>query len=132
VGERRQGNGANEPNSLPRDHSKHRICGGPLSKLCFSYNQYDSLAARYRGATPSETDAALNTFHAHVLAQIPEDKLAGDMVWLLQHFDAWLVEIGRVASAPTKTKKRKELTQADLDKIVQDIETEKKQRSARR
>lgn len=110
TSERRQGNGANEPGSLVRDHVKHTICGGPTAKFCLTYNQYDTLAARYRGVTPKETREAINTFYAHVCAQIPEDKLAGDMVWLLRHFDAWLVTIGRVAPDPKKQKPERKST----------------------
>ena len=114
-GERKIGNGANEPNALPRDHSKHSICGGPTAKFCLTYNQVDSLASRYRGATPEETRTALKTFYAHVLTQIPDGKVAGDMVWLLKHFDAWLIQIGRVAPEPVKTKpKRAMRTTAEL------------------
>ena len=114
-GERKQGNGANEPNALPRDHSKHSICGGPTAKFCLTYNQVDSLASRYRGATPEETRTALETFYAHVLTQIPDGKVAGDMVWLLKHFDAWLIQIGRVAPEPVKVKpKRAMRTTAEL------------------
>ena len=113
--ERKQGNGANEPNALPRDHSKHSICGGPTAKFCLTYNQVDSLASRYRGATPEETRTALETFYAHVLTQIPDGKVAGDMVWLLKHFDAWLIQIGRVAPEPVKVKpKRAMRTTAEL------------------
>lgn len=104
--ERRNGNGANDPGSLPRDHMNHRICGGPSSRLCFTYNQYDALAKRYLGATPVETDAALNKFHTHVLSHMPEGTFAGDMMWLLKHFDAWMVETGQVAPAPKKTPTR--------------------------
>ena len=132
IGERRQGNGANEPNSLPRDHVKHRICGGPLSKLCFSYNQYDSLATRYRGTTPEQTDKALREFHTHVLTQIPEDKLAGDMVWLLKHFDAWLVTIGRVAVVPSKKKPKQEIDLVAMEKEINEEKAAKALRARER
>ena len=85
----------------------HRICGGPSSRLCFTYNQYDALAKRYLGATPAETDVALNKFHAHVLTQMPEGTFAGDMMWLLKHFDAWMVETGQVAPEPPRKPKHK-------------------------
>lgn len=100
--ERRQGNGANEPGTLPRDHAQHTICGGPTAKFCITYNQFDRLATRYRGETPDATRTAIQVFYENTLTKIPNDKLAGDMVWLLQHFDAWLVEIGRVAPAPSR------------------------------
>lgn len=134
AGERRNGNGANPPNALPRDHAKHRICGGPLSKLCFSYNQYDTLAARYHGNSPEETETALTKFHEYVLAKIPDDKLAGDMVWLLKHFDAWLVEIGRVAPTPVRTRKRAQQITSDeeLAEIEREVKEQQKRGGARR
>ncbi len=114
TGELRQGNGANEPGSIPRDHMKCRICGGPTAKICFTYNQFDSLAKRYRGTSPEETETALKAFHEFVLTKIPDDKLAGDMVWLLKYFDAWLIEIGRVAPEPDRKKKKKEFDYSEV------------------
>ena len=133
--ERRNGDGANEPGSLPRDHAKHTICGGPTSKFCLTYNQYDTLAKKYHGETPGETREAINSFYEHVKALIPEGKLPGDMVWLLQHFDAWLIQIGRIAPAPTKAKKqRRELTPEDLARIDREVKAEQahKRNGARR
>lgn len=126
--ERRQGNGANEPGTLPRDHAQHTICGGPAAKFCLTYNQFDRLATRYRGDTPDATRAAIQTFYENTLTKIPDDKLAGDMVWLLQHFDAWLVDIGRVAPAPSKKKPKQEI---DLAQIEREINEEKAAKQAR-
>ena len=128
IHERRQGNGANEPGSLPRDHINHRICGGPTSRLCFTYNQYDALAKRYLGATPQDTEVALNKFHAHVLAQIPEGTFAGDMLWLLKHFDAWMAETGQVAPAPSKKKPKQDI---DLVAMEREINAEKAAKAER-
>lgn len=136
MGERRHGNGAAGPNAYPRDHSKHRLCKGHLSKLCITYNQFDTLAARYRGESADETEKAIEQFHDYVLGQIPEDKLAGDMVWLLNHFNAWLVQIGRVAPSPTKSKNKKtKLSDDDLARIEQEIKDDtaaKKSRAGKR
>ena len=124
--ERKQGDGAQ--NGTPRDHAQHSICGGPASKFCITYNQYDSLAKRYHGSTPEETRTALETFHAHVLTQIPDGKVAGDMVWLLKHFDAWLIDIGRVAPTPVKSRKPK----VDRAALIAEVEAAQKQKQARR
>lgn len=104
VVERRQGNGANEVGALPRDHANHRLCGGPLSKVCFTYNQFDALAKRLIGSKPDDVETSLEQFRTHLAAQIPEGTFAGDMMWLLKHFDAWMVESGRVAPEPQRKK----------------------------
>ena len=123
IQNRRHGNGANEPGSLPRDHMNHRICGGPASNVCFTYNQYDALAKRFPGATHDSIDASMNEFRDYVVSQIPNGKFMGDMLWLLRHFDAWMVESGRVAPAPTKNKKSKtpDFTEDEAAALLKDM-----------
>lgn len=95
-----QGTGAFEPGSLHRDHLKHAVCG-PRYLICLSPKQYANLAPRYHGTSDDDTRVALKVFLGSVEATIDSEHSPGDFIWLLQHFDAWLVAQGRVTAAPT-------------------------------
>jgi len=95
-----QCSGAFEPGTLPRDHVKHVICG-PRRLICLSYPQFDKLAPRYNGTDAAETRAGLEAFVSSVEAGIGPQQSAGDYLWLLKHFDAWLIQQGRVTAAPS-------------------------------
>lgn len=120
----RRGVGANDPNAF--GHHDHWKCGPlPFRKFCITYPQYDNLARRYKGASKDETEQAIAQFVDHVNEQIQENQVAGDFVWTLNHFNAWLVKIGRVAPSPVKSKKQPALTDDDLARIAQEVEDEK-------
>lgn len=128
--ERRQTNGAFEPGSLPRDHNQHRICRlqHDAHRFCITYSQYDKLAARYQGDSPEITEQAITKFITHVSSQLAADKVAGDMIWLLKHFDVWMIETGRVPEVPKAKKQKQEL---DLAAIEREINEEKAAKAAR-
>jgi hypothetical protein len=92
-----QGRGAFEPGTLPRDHARHALCGTRF-RLCLSYQSFASLEAKY-GGSKDESRTALEQFVAYVETLVGDGAI-GDHLWLLNHFENWLVSIGRVAPAP--------------------------------
>lgn len=101
-----QGPGAYESGSLPRDHATHRICG-PAFRFCLTTKVYSILADIYNDA-PESTERALTAWVAKMetmLAQPNQSK--GDLKWMIGHFNAWCLELGRVtAPAAAKPKHR--------------------------
>ena len=94
-----QGRGALEANSLQRDHLRHVICG-PEFRFCLSDRLYGILAPIFNDA-PDVTKRELTRWVAEMEATtLAPGKSAGDIKWLLGHFNAWVVSLGRVPDAP--------------------------------
>lgn len=94
-----QGSGAFERGSLPRDHITHVVCG-PAMKFCLTPKVYNILADIYNDS-PDATKAALKGWLGKMetmLAQPGQSK--GDLKWIIGHFNAWCLELGRVAAPP--------------------------------
>ena len=97
-----QGRGAHAPNALQRDHLLHVVCG-PEMRFCLSERVFNILAPIYNDA-PHLTRAALETWTAHMERDVlTPGKSPGDIKWLIAHFTAWLVSLGRVPDAPKTT-----------------------------
>lgn len=100
-----QGAGAYEVGSLPRDHATHVICG-PAFRFCLTPKVYAILADIYNDA-PAQTETALRGWVAKMetlLAQPGQSK--GDIKWMIAHFNAWCVELGRVSVPPKDTRRK--------------------------
>lgn len=81
--------------SLPRDHIEHVWCG---ARFCLTTKMRDRLVRGYGGDPRAAEDAIsawVQAFHDGM-----GDSAYGGPQWLLQHFDAHLVAIGRVKPAP--------------------------------
>lgn len=97
------GNGANAPNSLPRDHRFHAICGKRL-RVCLTESTAAKLAEKW-GGVPDDSMPVLQRFVDALEAQIG-DGPKGDFLWLTQHFESFMTDHGRVpVPPPTKAKK---------------------------
>lgn len=94
---RSQGNGANAPGSLPRDHRFHAVCG-PRFRVCFTEATAAQLAQKW-GGEPNDAWQPLRDF-AEWLEGVIGDGPKGDHLWLLKHFEAFMTERGRVPVAP--------------------------------
>jgi hypothetical protein len=94
-----QHRGASAPNSLPREHLHHTICG-PAFRFCLSEKLYGILAGIYNDEAEA-AKVAITQWVAHMEDTVlPPGKSQGDLRWVVSHFNAWLVSIGRVAAAP--------------------------------
>lgn len=83
--------------SLPRDHMHHAWCG-PQYRLCVTHKQMADLEKRWGGdGSRQAVEAFLNALEAGLGA----NEGVGGPVWLLQHFDAYMTEKGRLRPAPT-------------------------------
>lgn len=95
-----QGSGAYEPGTLPRDHMTHVICG-PAFRFCLTPKVYAILADIYNDA-PEATKVALQGWVGKMEAMLAQPgQSKGDLKWIIGHFNAWCLELGRVA-APAK------------------------------
>jgi uncharacterized protein YdaU (DUF1376 family) len=94
-----QGRGAYDANSLQRDHLRHVICG-PEFRFCLSDRVYGILAPIFNDA-PDVTKREITRWVAEMEATtLAPGKSAGDIKWLLNHFNAWVTSLGRVPDAP--------------------------------
>lgn len=81
--------------TLPRDHMGHAFCG---SRFCVSEKVVSDLIRRYGAGGDRAVPAWLQSLNDG----LPADKSPNGTLWVLQHFDAWLLQSGRVQPAPTK------------------------------
>lgn len=79
--------------SLPRDHIAHGFCG---RRFCVTSKHFSGLSRTYGDGGDAALTAWLTDFDARL------DGAFGGPVWLSQHWDAHLVEIGRVTPAPAR------------------------------
>lgn len=79
--------------ALPRDHVNHGWCG---ARFCVTSKQFGELARRYGAGG----EAAVTTWLGELEAGLGPEESPGGPVWVLQHFDAWLVQQGRMKPAP--------------------------------
>lgn len=113
-----QGRGAFEPNSLPRDHMRHALCGGQM-RLCLSETVYGKFITRY-GGPEAEARKALQRF---VDAIEIEHQALGNFLWLDDHFTNFLRREGRLKdAAPTRTSEPAPIANTSHDQKIRDIE----------
>lgn len=79
--------------ALPRDHIGHGWCG---ARFCLSAKEFNTLVRRYGDGG----EAAVTQWLAQLDAGLGPSDSPGGPVWVLQHFDAWLVQQGRMKPAP--------------------------------
>lgn len=84
--------------SLPRDHVNCGFCG---ARFCVSAAMLARMARAYGDGGEAAALAWVESFHAGLTSGY------GGPVWLLQHWDAHLAEIGRVKPAPKPQAKPK-------------------------
>ena len=97
-----QGIGALGAGTLPRDHMRHSICGAQY-RICIPASTYAKFSRRY-GPDDAIAKPAIKGFVDALEAQLGEQSV-GDYLWLEKHFDAWLIETGRVVE-PVKSKNK--------------------------
>lgn len=90
--------GANAPNSLPRDHIRHAVCGQQY-RFCLSENVFGKLAKQY-GGTDDEARLAIQGWVNRIET---EHESIGDFLWIQDHFTAFLRQSGRLKDAPRVT-----------------------------
>lgn len=104
------GRGANAPGALQRDHLYHGLCSAKR-RCCLSERTAAELADKW-GGNRDDAMKPLQEFIDGLEARIG-DGAKGDHVWLLQHFEAFMHDHGRVpvaAPKPTPANGTKSLT----------------------
>jgi hypothetical protein len=87
-----QGGGAGA-GTYPRDHMRHGFCG---SRFCVNADAVAKMVLRYGEDGAVAVPAWLSSLNDGLGA----NESAGGPLWVLQHFDAFLVASGRVPAAP--------------------------------
>ena len=91
-----QGSGAFEPNSLPRDHMRHALCG-PTMRICLLSWQFDTLARAYNAPeNPHGTRALIAQFIEQLETGLSPESSIGPFKWVESEFHTYLKSIGRV------------------------------------
>lgn len=106
VPQKTQGIGALPSGSLPRDHMRHSVCGKQY-RICIPPSTYAKFSRRY-GPDDAIAKPAIQSFVDALEDQLG-DKSVGDYLWLEKHYDAWLIQTGRVTE-PAKAKSAKKTT----------------------
>lgn len=80
--------------TYPRDHIDHGFCG----RFCVSSRVFERMVRGYG----EDGDAAVTGFLQGLSDGLKPGESAGSTVWVLEHFDAWLAQSGRVPKAGAK------------------------------
>jgi hypothetical protein len=89
-----QGRGAYEPNSLPREHMNHSVCGAQY-RQCLTAKVFGKFVAQY-GGDLIVAETAIKKF----IDQLEiEHQSLGDFLWLQDQFTAHLRQLGRLKDA---------------------------------
>ena len=112
VPQKVQGSGAFAGGSLPRDHIKHSICGKQF-RICLPTSVYAKYSRRY-GPDDAVARSAIQGFVDALEVELG-DKSVGDYLWLEKHFDAWLIQTGRVTEPKKNASKFKTPEQIKAD-----------------
>lgn len=93
---RLQGDGAFEPNSLPRDHMRHALCG-PSMRICLLTWQFDTLAKSYNSPeNPHGTRMVVAQFVEQLESALTPTSSIPKFSDVEKEFHTYLKSIGRV------------------------------------
>lgn len=81
--------------SLPRDHVDHAFCG----RFCVTHKTFGDLVRQYG----EDGEEPVRGFLARLSDGLGPTESHGGHLWMLRHFEAWLVAQGRVKPAPAAT-----------------------------
>lgn len=110
--------------TYPRDHLAHAFCG----RFCVSATTFQNMSRRYGDGG----NAAVLTFLEKLSASLGPNDSPGGPLWVLQHFDAWLIEIGRVPAAPVPAKPGVESADERRARMIASAEAKAAKDDARR
>jgi hypothetical protein len=78
--------------TFPRDHIDHRFCG----RFCVTAKTFVGMATQYGEGG----DAAVTGFLQKLSDGLDPGKSHGGPLWVMRHFEAFLIESGRVEAPP--------------------------------
>lgn len=89
-----QGSGAFEPNSLPRDHMRHTLCG-PSMRICLVSWQYNVLEKAYNDPDSTKARVVISQFIEQLESGLSPESSIGAFSWVEKEFQTYLKSIGR-------------------------------------
>lgn len=96
-----QGSGAFAPNSLPRDHMHHALCGQSML-ICLKTWEYNTLAKQLNNPDVHATRAVISQFVEVLEKGVTPNESIGPFSWVEKNFQTYLKSIGK-APAPLIT-----------------------------